>query len=967
MEYCPHCMRPASGAVCASCGGQMNWTAPLGQLPLGTLLRGSENHTYQIGAARGQGGFGITYAAMDLSNGERVAVKEYFPTRCAQRNQLQQVMPMTGQDDNYRGGLKSFLEEAMMLSAVGALPSVVTVKDYFEANGTAYLVMEFVDGVPLHQVVANKGRMQANELLPMLPELLNDFAILHKAGVIHRDISPDNLILMPSGKLKILDFGSARSVQDGKSMTVLLKEGFSPVEQYMSRGQGAWTDVYALAATIYYCLTGTLPPPSVGRLEQDTLQRPNALGAGLTAEQEEAILCGLIVQPKSRPSNMEIFRDRLFPAGCAAAESPVHTNVKNAGGKWKDIGDKVKSAIPTKKETDPGTGSSFRTEDLHTEQPAKPAEESVEEPASAVTEEKPCSPPPTKKTKLGKKTIAAIAVALLAVAFGVFYASTHGTTDEGFRYKLSGGQATITGYSGDRDVVILPETIKDAPVKWIGEDAFAGHSEIESLFVQSDVVPMDSFDGCDGITLVSFTDDALVESWMDELAEMWRLRSVFFDSESMFRERADEIKAECAKGVAVCYRGQDTGFGRITGVNVSGGIAYAFTDTENAVVLELPEGADVRLLPATIGTRQVILPDGRLAGRNAYYGENADGYVYLVDEDNACVTITGYKGKEDVVVMDDYIDGYPVTMIGKNAFAGNSAITTAGFPTELKEIMDGAFKNCANLKMLAVFDNVSLAPGAFAGCSKLRCAMVPDGVSVDTGALPQNFKVYDYGMETGAGKLTFPYVADDGTIYGLTENDRLAVLDIAGGAVIAETVMDYPVTWVHKDAVSGVSSNAQITVPDNVLVAPEICNAVQWNVEDCNSAAWSWIWSNRISAGVNAKLGNTTMLMDGNLRRAMQIRARELSESDSHTRPDGSGWSTVMSECNVDWDFGYVEKRTLKGKHNRLSDELINELVEAYSVPEAEHNNKYYERVGISAYYNSATDTTHVICCAVIR
>ena len=945
MEYCPHCMRPASGAVCASCGGNINWTAAPGQLPVGTLLRGAEGHTYQIGAARGQGGFGITYAALDLTTNERVAVKEYFPTRCAQRSQVNQVVPHTGQAEVYRGGMKCFLEEAMMLSAVGALPSVVTVHDCFEGNGTAYIVMEFVDGMPLHQVVAQKGRMTAQELLPKLPALLQDFVILHKAGVIHRDISPDNLILMPNGALKILDFGSARSLQDGKSMSVLLKEGFSPVEQYMSRGQGPYTDVYALAATLYYCLTGTLPPPAVTRLEQDTLQRPNALGAGLTAEQEEAILCGLIVQPKSRPANMEIFRDRLFPAGSAYRQA----------------------AVPTKKETDPGTGSSFRTEGIHAEQAAEPAGRPATESTPAVTEEKPCSPPPTKKTKLGKKTIAAIAAVLLVVALGVFYVSTHGTTDDGFRYKLSGGQATITGYGGDRDTLLLPETIKDKPVKWIGEDAFAGHSEIASLFVQSDVVPMDSFDGCDGITLVCFTDDALLEPWMDELADMWKLRCVFFDSEGMFRDRAEEIKAECAKGVAVCYRGQDTGFGRIEGVEVRGGVAYALTDTENAVALELPESADVKLLPAAIGSRQVILPDGRLAGRNAYYTENEAGYVYLVDEDNACVTITGYKGEDDILVMDDHYAGYPVTKIGKNAFAGNEYIVTAGFPTELQEVYSGAFRNCVNLSTLALFDKVTFAADAFAGCGKLRCAMVLPGTPVDSSALPQNFKVYDYGMETGAGKLSFPYVANDGTIYGLTENDRAAVLDIAGSVTILETAAEHPVTWVHKDAVSGVSSNTQITVPGSVHVASEICNAVQWRVEDIHSDAWAWIWSNKLCARVNSAVGTAVASVDGNLLNAMQVRAEELSQSDSLTRPNGSGWDTALDECKVKWDFGYISKRAYTGKCADMPEEYLSELQEMYAAPEVESNNRYYNYMAVSAYYNAETNTTHFSCCAVIR
>ena len=313
MQFCPHCMRPAQGAVCSNCGGDMNWKAASSQLPLGTQLKGATGAVYQLGAARGQGGFGITYAAMDMMRGQRVAIKEYFPARCAVRGQGFRVYPVSGQQQIFLGGMRSFLEEAMMLSAVCALESVVSVRDYFEANGTAYLVMEYVDGIPLHEVLRRQGPMKASELMPKLPKLLADLDTMHKARVIHRDISPDNIILMPDGRLKLLDFGSARSVQDGKSMTVMLKTGFSPVEQYQSKGQDAYTDVYALAATLYYCLTGVVPPSAVNRLDKDALIPPNQAGAGLTPQQEKALMEGMIVQPKLRPQTMGDFAAMLFP------------------------------------------------------------------------------------------------------------------------------------------------------------------------------------------------------------------------------------------------------------------------------------------------------------------------------------------------------------------------------------------------------------------------------------------------------------------------------------------------------------------------------------------------------------------------------------------------------------------------------------------------------------------------------
>ncbi len=292
---------------------------PAHLLPIGAVLTGGGlGHSYRIGRYLGQGGFGVTYSAQDNQTRREVAIKEYFPTRCAHRGPGGVVEPLSGQEEVYEGGRYSFVQEARMLAALDGMPSVVQGLDYLEINNTAYLVMEYLDGTPLYRLVKEWGRITAPELLPRLYPLVRDMGRLHAAGVIHRDVSPDNVMWMKDGALKLLDFGCARAMEDGKSMTVALKQGFAPVEQYRTHGQGPWTDVYALCATVYYCLTGKIPPAAPDRLMEDTMAGPNTLGAGLSAEEQDALLWGLTVDPKQRPASMELLAQRLFPSQWAA-------------------------------------------------------------------------------------------------------------------------------------------------------------------------------------------------------------------------------------------------------------------------------------------------------------------------------------------------------------------------------------------------------------------------------------------------------------------------------------------------------------------------------------------------------------------------------------------------------------------------------------------------------------------------
>lgn len=188
------------------------------------------------------------------------------------------------------------------MARLDSIPEIVQVLDHFPEHNTAYIVMEFLEGRTLKEVVAQSGPIPADTMLALLEPVLRAMEAMHQAGVIHRDISPDNLMELKDGTVKLMDFGCARDFQSGLTETITLKHGFAPREQYSGRDQGPWTDVYALCATVYYCLTGKVPPRATirGEEEQDPMIPPRQLGADLIEEQERALLRGLSPKVENR-------------------------------------------------------------------------------------------------------------------------------------------------------------------------------------------------------------------------------------------------------------------------------------------------------------------------------------------------------------------------------------------------------------------------------------------------------------------------------------------------------------------------------------------------------------------------------------------------------------------------------------------------------------------------------------------
>lgn len=277
-DICFGCMKHIRiNTICPHCGfSREKYEAERDSrvLPSGTVLNGK----YLLGKCIGAGGFGITYLAMDLNSQSIVAIKEYFPTGLATRNILssetERISVFPGrEEEEYRQGLERFVTEARNLAKFQKIPGIATVKEFFFGNGTAYLVMDYIKGVSLKKYMKSRATpLSEGEVLMLMHPVLTTLSQIHDKGIIHRDISPDNIMLSEDGKIYLIDFGAARvaTVNGEQSLTIFLKHGYAPVEQYQRRGrQGPWTDIYAVCATMYWMLSGIVPCEAINRLERD--------------------------------------------------------------------------------------------------------------------------------------------------------------------------------------------------------------------------------------------------------------------------------------------------------------------------------------------------------------------------------------------------------------------------------------------------------------------------------------------------------------------------------------------------------------------------------------------------------------------------------------------------------------------------------------------------------------------------
>lgn len=289
-------------------------------LPLNSMLL-----EYRLESVLGAGGFGMTYLGYDSLLQKKVAIKEYLPVELAVRTPDGVIVPInSGSDYNYKWGLERFLEEARLLARF-THPNIVAVSRYFEANGTAYMVMHYESGLSLSQLLKRIPQPDEAMLMRILMPLLEGLHAVHQAGFLHRDIKPSNLFIRDTGQPVLLDFGSARLAAGATTHTItsILTPGYAPLEQYSKDGnQGPWTDIYSLAAVMYRTVVGDNPPDVVTRLKDDPIMQ------SLIAARERfsptflhGIKRGLEVDEKKRPQTVPEWRAMFTGEAYVAPDS----------------------------------------------------------------------------------------------------------------------------------------------------------------------------------------------------------------------------------------------------------------------------------------------------------------------------------------------------------------------------------------------------------------------------------------------------------------------------------------------------------------------------------------------------------------------------------------------------------------------------------------------------------------------
>ena len=512
VQFCPGCLRNTEfeNGVCAKCGFDMNgYTVMPHHLVPGTLVK----QRYKIGRVLGEGGFGITYIGIDTVLNLKVAIKEFYMSGYVNRNHdaSPNVFATLGTHrDTFEKNREKFLNEARVLAQFYGEAGIVGVRDFCEENGTAYIIMDFLNGVDLKTYLEQKGRLAPEEAVKLLMPVMTSLQHVHAEGIIHRDISPDNIMVMEDGSTKLLDFGAAREISqtDIKSLSVILKPGYAPEEQYRSKGrQGPWTDVYALAATLYKCIVGATPDDAMERMYRDRLPSPAAADAVCPIAISNVIIKGLAVRQADRyqdvasfladlktamddPNNAELAPDtrEIAPAqerGVIADDQTVLADTTTIY--TPNAAKEHKAPKPAAQPSAPAAKTKLKT--------AKPEPaESAEKPAA---KKKPEGKPVSKKpaNKKGIIIIAAVAAAVIIAAVAIAaFGNANTNVSTGMMSASLEETASLRTFTLNGTTLELPAPVQALLDKgWVFEDTQYDTATIEAGGSKSSVMLMNEY------------------------------------------------------------------------------------------------------------------------------------------------------------------------------------------------------------------------------------------------------------------------------------------------------------------------------------------------------------------------------------------------------------------------------------------------------------------------------------------
>ena len=833
---CYGCMKPKTGGpVCEYCGYQDGSANAMHQLPVGTVLK----EQYLVGRVLGQGGFGITYLGWDLYLDIPVAIKEYYPNGMVMRESTISLDVVScGGDDGlrFRNNKERFLREAKMLARFSQVTEIVQIRNFFLTNNTAYIVMEYVEGKTLKQYVKDRGgRLSVEETLSILGPVMEALSKVHKAGVVHRDISPDNVMMLPDGSAKLLDFGAVRDVGAAavdkeltKSTEAILKQGYAPIEQYQKRGSlGPWTDVYALCATIYFCLTGEPPADAPERLLMDEALYLEEKVPELKMLQRQALEHGLTLRTEQRTGSMELLYEELFreeKEPVPAVEAVPVPAPAEAVQKPEKLAEPEK-AEPAQKQK---PKQSSREKKRKPEKAPVPEKEAKQEAASVREKE----PPAQRKKRRKGHPFRWPAVILLAVAVMILVFSQSAEKEIPIPFVDN----RISGTCGDSATWTLDPDTGDLIVKGSGTMA-AYRPEWKEA---QDRQPAPWWDYREQITAVTVTGE-VCSVGQYSFAGLENLKTVTIDAPvSEIHTGAFQLSGlENVQFLPVPAEDTEDQTHNLTFIGADAFRGTALTEValpESVVSIENGAFADCAGLESVI-LGEYTVPSFDMSGTGVFencaedltihcylntaaseytslmglnrkvikarnwdlVGQCGKALYYYVDEDTGILSIKGsgalwdYKNEADTgwsnrktapwLKHKDQIRtlilGADVTEVGENAFAGLVHLETICWPESMKVIARQSFEN-TGMKTVKLPANITeIEEYAFSRCSKLTEIHLPENLKTlreDAIADCPALKAVWIGQSTTVGDWSgSPFTADKMvyklTIYGLQGSD----------------------------------------------------------------------------------------------------------------------------------------------------------------------------------------------------